>query len=190
MSFDLRFSHFGLFVTDLSKMRDFYTRVMGFAVNDAGFSRMFQAPILFLSRHEEVHHQIVLVEKRPAEIGFNVLNQMSFRLPSLGDLRRFVAEIEGEDIAELGPLNHGNAWSVYFKDPERNPIEIYVDSPWYTPQPCGEPLDLRRDDTEIYAETEALCRRVPGFMSREAWMQGAAARIAAASAARAACIST
>ena len=30
------FSHMGMFVADLARMRDFYTRVLGFTVTDSG----------------------------------------------------------------------------------------------------------------------------------------------------------
>lgn len=43
------------------------------------------------------------------------------------------------------------------------------DSPWYTPQPCGEPLDLSLSDEEIYRQTEATCRSRPGFEHAETW---------------------
>ena len=38
-------------------------------------------------------------------------------------------------------MNHGNAWSVYFRDPEGNRIEIFCDTEWYIEQPCVEDLD-------------------------------------------------
>lgn len=33
--------------------------------------------------------------------------------------------------AGVAPRNHGNAWSIYFADPEGNRIELYTPSPWY-----------------------------------------------------------
>ena len=82
-----------------------------------------------------------------------------------------------EGVTEHRITDHGNAWALYFKDPEGNPVELYVDSHFYTPQPCGEPLDLDQPNDEILARTEAMCRSRPRFMSREAWMQGIQARL-------------
>ena len=59
----------------------------------------------------------------------------------------------------------------------RIPVELYVDSPFYTPQPCGEPLDLDQPNDEILRRTEAMCRGRPRFMTREAWMQDIQARL-------------
>src|SRR3546814_16244887 len=51
-------------------------------------------------------------------------------------------------------LNHGNAWSVYFDDPENNKVAVYVDTPFHTPQPCGEPLHLDLSEADLLAETK------------------------------------
>jgi len=57
----------------------------------------------------------------------------------------------------LIPINHGNAWSLYTRDPEGNALEFVVDTPWFVHQPCGEGLDLTLDDAEILRQTEKLC---------------------------------
>ena len=75
-----------------------------------------------------------------------------------------------EGITEHRVTDHGNAWALYFKDPEGNPVELYVDSPFYTPQPWGEPLDLDQPNDEILRRTETMRRGRPRFMTREAWM--------------------
>jgi hypothetical protein len=66
---------------------------------------------------------------------------------------------------------------MYIKDLEGNPLEFYVDSPFYTAQPCREALDLNAPTNEILSQTEAMCRRRPGFMTREDWMASIRMRI-------------
>jgi catechol 2,3-dioxygenase len=66
-------------------------------------------------------------------------------------------------------LNHGNALSIYFADPEGNTIEVYLDTVYYVAQPHGDPLDLEKTDDEIFAETEAICRADPTFLMRDDW---------------------
>jgi len=56
-------------------------------------------------------------------------------------------------------------------------MELYVDSPWYTPQPCGEPFDLSLSDQEIYRHTEAMCRARPAFEHAEPWRARLAEKI-------------
>jgi hypothetical protein len=58
-----------------------------------------------------------------------------------------------------------------------NPMKPYTDSPWCTPQPCGEPFDLSLSDEEICRQTEALCRSRPGFEPAETWRARLAAKI-------------
>jgi catechol-2,3-dioxygenase len=176
MTPDIRFSHVGIFVTDLGKMEDFYTRVLGFVATDRGPLRGRE--LVFLSRDPDEHHQVVLVSGRPADVPFNVVNQISFKLPGLEDLKKAHAALVAEGVEELRPVTHGNAWSVYFADPEGNRIELFVDSPWHTPQPYAEPLDLSGSVEAIARATEEECRRRPGFRSREEWRQELVTRLA------------
>jgi catechol 2,3-dioxygenase len=72
-------------------------------------------------------------------------------------------------VAKLDPRNHGNAWSIYFSDPEGNRVELYCSSPWHVSQPFGEPLDLTESADVIRAKTEALVRQDPTCQPIEAW---------------------
>jgi catechol-2,3-dioxygenase len=173
------FSHFGICVTDLARMEDFYTRVLGLLVSDRG-----RVPggsdLVFLSRDPDEHHQIVLATGRPPGVEFNVVNQISFKLPTLADLKAMHAGAREEGTKQFRVVTHGNAWSVYFADPEGNRVEVFVDTPWHTPQPVVEPFDIEAPAEVIERETEALCRSRPGFMSRDEWRAAQVARMAAA----------
>jgi catechol-2,3-dioxygenase len=173
------FSHFGIYVTDLAGMEDFYTRVLGLLVSDRG-----RVPggsdLVFLSRDPDEHHQIVLATGRPPGVEFNVVNQISFKLPTLADLKAMHARAREEGTRQFRVVTHGNAWSVYFADPEGNRVEVFVDTPWHTPQPVVEPFDIEAPAEVIERETEALCRSRPGFMSRDEWRAAQVARMAAA----------
>ena len=79
---DLQFAHVGIYVTDLAKMADFYHRVMGFPITDEG--PLHGAQMMFFSRNPKEHHQVVLVAGRPPGHGDKVINQLSFRVGSLG----------------------------------------------------------------------------------------------------------
>jgi hypothetical protein len=122
------------------------------------------------TQNPECHHQFVLFDGRPADAAYNPVNQISFRLDSLDMLKVCRNALLAEGITEHRVTDHGNAWALYFRDPEGNPIELYCDTPFYTPQPCGEPLDLDQSNDGILRQTEAMCRKRPRFMSREAWM--------------------
>jgi catechol 2,3-dioxygenase len=173
----LRFSHVGLFVTDMARMVDFYSRVLGFAVTDQG--RLGDAALTFLSRNPAEHHQIVLVEGRPPGLPDRIVNQVSFRVATLGELLAFHRRIRQESPRDLVSISHGNAWSIYFRDPEGSRIEVFADTPWHVSQPVREPLDLDRPEAEILRETEAFCRARTGFKPMAQWHEELAARIAA-----------
>ncbi len=179
----IQFSHFGINVRDLDLMEDFYTRVVGFTVTDRGAVDSLGISLVFMSMDPQEHHQFVICTGDPDDLGSNSkgaffagpINQLSFRLESLDDLRimynRLVEEC-GEDKLLVG--THGIAWSVYAHDPEGNTMEFFVDSPWFVDQPFLEPFDLSKSDDEIFAETEAMCRDASGFQSYTAWREGLA----------------
>ena len=176
---ELAFSHVGLFVHDLERMEDFYRRVLGFTVTDRG---ELPAPsgrvgLVFLSRDPREHHQLVLATGRPPAVEFNVVNQISFRVPGLPALRHFHAVLGDEPVSAMVVVTHGNAISLYFRDPEGTRIELFFDTPWHCEQPVREPVDLSRSDEDILAETERLARSLPGFTSRESWMADLAGRM-------------
>ena len=178
---EVAFSHVGLFVHDLSLMEDFYRRVLGFTVTDRGEleTPAGRVVLVFLSRDPREHHQLVLATGRPSTIEFNVVNQISFRVPGLPALRRFHTVLEGERVKAMAPVTHGNAISLYFHDPEGTRVELFFDTPWHCEQPFREPVDLSRSDEDILAETERLARSRPGFETREAWMADLARRMGA-----------
>ncbi len=162
-----RFTHFALFARDLEKMRDFYTRVMNLTVSDQGHAMAAPFDMVFMSNDPREHHQFVLLSGRPDEVNFHLNQQMSFLVDSLQDLRDMKARVEAEGVENYREANHGNAWSIYFDDPEGNNVEIYVHTPWYIRQPHQVPFDLSKSDEEIYAETEAYCRTQEDFMTAD-----------------------
>lgn len=161
-----RFTHFALFVRDVPKMQDFYTRVMGLTVTDRGQATSAPVQMVFMSSDPTEHHQFVLVSGRPDDVNFHLNQQMSFLVESLDELRTMRERVVGEGINAARCVTHGNAWSCYFDDPEGNQIEIYVHTPWHVPQPHSHPLDLAQSNDEILKMTESHCREDPGFMTK------------------------
>jgi catechol 2,3-dioxygenase-like lactoylglutathione lyase family enzyme len=178
----LAFSHLGIYVRDLARMEAFYTGLLGFTVTDRGDYTAPTGPtyLVFLSRDPDEHHQIVLATGRPETLAFNTLNQISFRVPDLAGLRALHAELPRYPTSDVRPLFHGNAMSVYFRDPEGNRIELFMDMPWYVTQPCGIPLELGRSDDEIWRWAEETARKLPGFRPRAAWRREMAERMGVA----------
>lgn len=171
-------AHVGIYVHDKPKMIDFYTSVLGLMVTDHGTARSGME-LTFMSANPGNHHQVVLVSGRPDTTGFNPINQLSFMVGSLAELRETHRQALAKGATEMRVLSHGNAWSCYFKDPEGNVIETYLDSPFHVPQPHGEPLDLGKSDEQILRETEDACRNDPGFMPIAQYQASMAAKLSA-----------
>jgi len=167
----LTFSHMGMYVSDIARMERFYTRVLEFTVTDRGQLAGPSGPmsLVFLSRDPDEHHQIVLASGRPEEPGFNVINQISLKADSLSTLKQMHRRIQDEGLKDITPVTHGNALSIYVRDPEGNRLELYVDLPWYVSQPMRVPVDLTPPDEEIMAVAEAHARSLPGFRPRSVW---------------------
>ena len=172
---NLAFSHMGVTVIDLPRMEDFYRKVMGFIVTDRGTVGAMN--LVFLSRSPLDHHQIILGTGRPDNMPPNranpqfgpSINQISFKMPALADMKRMVPLLEENGATDVLAANHGNAWSLYAHDPEHNNLEFYVETPWYVAQPKFDMLDLTKSDDQIFNETKKLCEESPGFEPIESW---------------------
>lgn len=171
----LSFSHVGLFVNDVAKMVDFYTRVLGLVISDRAV-RKDGGEIVFMTLDPREHHQIVFASGRPADLAYNIIQQLSFRAENLSSLREIYSALKREPIVELGPISHGNAISAYFRDPEGNRLEVFVDTRWHVPQPCAEPVDLTKSEDEITAFVERQVAALPGVAARSDWERGRAAQ--------------
>ena len=180
---NLMFSHMGFACSDIVKMEDFYTRVLGFTVTDRG--EVMGMNLVFLSRDPQDHHQLVLVTGRPDNLPPNpfhaqfgsVINQISFRVGSLQGLRELLATFQRENVQSIFVGSHGIAWSIYCHDPDGNNLEFFVDTPWYFPQPFLVPLDLSLPDDTIIDETRRMAQQQPGYQPYADWRADVARRM-------------
>lgn len=164
-----KLSHIGLWVTDMERMREFYTRLLGFKVMDAG--DLPNGPRLtFLSKDPKDHHQIVLVTGR-AKGTPSTVNQITFRVASIKEVRAMHDLAVANGVEGVDPVDHGNAWSVYFLDPEGNRIEFFCDTPWYVAQPHRVTLDFSLSDKEILEATRRRIANDPTTRPFGAWRE-------------------
>ena len=136
--------HVGIYTHDLFKMRDFYSRVMGLKITDEETEK---TGIVFMSSNpEEEHHEFVLMKGRDVPEGSKVVQQISFYVNSLSELKAFHTVFKDEEVRIQRTVSHGNAFGMYSLDPEGNTIEIYYRTGFPVPQPCADPVNL--DDSE------------------------------------------
>jgi catechol-2,3-dioxygenase len=174
---DLKLRHVGIFVTDIDVMSSFYIEVLGFTQTDRGSVRGGEA--VFLTKDPASHHQLVMETGRPKGTGPGLgIQQISFLVNSLDDLRSMHGLVsQRSDVQLIQTVDHGNSWSLYFRDPEFNRIEIYLDTPWHIPQPYLEPLDLSTTDAEIHNATREKLLKFGTLQSMESWSQDLSLRI-------------
>jgi len=162
----LRWSHAVLHVRNLDAMVSFYGDVLGFQVSDRGPidpNHPAGLELAFLSQVGTDHHQIAFVPIRGADSS-SPLDHIAFRVDSFADVKAMAEKLKADGRAvEINPVNHGNAWSVYFKDPEGNGIEVFCDSPFGVQQPQLKMLDLSLSEADVRRKTEEEFGKQPGF---------------------------
>lgn len=177
-TFRLRLGHATIAARDINAMVDFYTGVLGFVVTNRGEPVPGMGEMVFISQTSEEHHQIVLVHTPdPAPRNFVLADHLAFHVDSLDQLRELSARLSDAGNTSAIPINHGNAWSVYFTDPEGNGLECYVDTPFHVAQPFGDGLDLSKSDAEIEEETRVRLSLQPEFQPFAQWRHAMDARL-------------
>ena len=146
--------HVGIYADDLMKQRDFYTRVIGLSIADEdldgrGMCFMSADPI-------SEHHEFVLMKGRVSSADTNTIQQISFKVPTIQDLRDYHKRLLDEDIKVERIVSHGNAFGMYFFDPEGNRVELYYKTGFPVPQPHGDLIDLTRSDEELIGDAREL----------------------------------
>ena len=166
----LTVGHSTLAARDLPALRDFYCDVLGFEVTNYGPIPEQEQELVFLSQDPSAHHQIAMVGgAMTADADFVMVDHVAFRTGTLDDLRTIRANLLDAGIAEILQIDHGNAWSLYFNDPEGNGVETYVDTPFHVAQPYASTWDIAATDAEIEANTRRELEDKPEFQLMKDW---------------------
>jgi catechol-2,3-dioxygenase len=161
----LRWSHAVLYVRDLEAMTGFYGDVLGFAVSDRGplDAKNPGFEMAFLSQVGSDHHQLAFVPMRGEDTA-SPLDHMAFRAESFADVKALAEKLQADTrVSGINLLSHGNAWSVYFKDPEGNGVEVFCDSPFHVRQPQGKPWNVSMTEDDMRRATVEQFGNEPEF---------------------------
>ena len=139
--------HVGIYVNDLMKQRDFYSRVMGLVITDEDLE---QRGMVFLSANPgDEHHEFVIMKGRTAPPDTKMVQQLSFKVDTLAELKDFYTVFKNEKVNIQRTVSHGNAFGMYANDPEGNTIEVYYSTGFPVPQPHGDVVDLDMSEDEL-----------------------------------------
>ena len=141
-----RLTHTGLYVNDIEASRTFYKDTLGLQETD--YDR--NAGLLFLSADpEDEHHMVVLIPGRTAPEDAKLIQQVSFRCRSLGDVIGFWKRFVAQGVEIIYNVTHGNAISCYFRDPDHNVLEVYWPTGLQARQGFLVDVDFSRPEAEI-----------------------------------------
>jgi catechol 2,3-dioxygenase len=170
--------HSTLAARDLPALKAFYCDVLGFEVTNEGPVPGQDQKLVFLSQDPSAHHQIAMVGgAMTSQADFVMVDHLAFRTGTLDDQRIIHANLVEAGIGEILKIDHGNAWSLYFNDPEGNGVETYVDTPFHVAQPYAGTWDIDATDEEIEATTRANIEDQPEFMLMKDWSANLTARL-------------
>jgi catechol-2,3-dioxygenase len=145
--------HTGVWVTDLDVMRDFYTQVVGLTVTDSDDD----FGIVFLSsRPNAEHHEMVLQRGRRAPDDVHLVHQISWRVDSYETLQDCHRRLVEHEVRIQQVVTHGNAFGIYFFDPEGNRNEFYWSTGVDVQQPFRRNIDVDVDEGDALQMSQEL----------------------------------
>ena len=123
-----RLGHVGIYVKDLERSKKFYTEVVGLKVSDE-----FPGKAVFM-RCGHDHHDTVLFQLAAEKLARSQndraeVQQISYEVDRLDDLRQKAAEVRALGIAVMGPDQKGPGMdkTIEFCDPDGNRIQFFCD---------------------------------------------------------------
>ena len=119
----LNIGHVHLKVSDLKKAEEFYTKLLGFKVNERANGYIF---LTLGKRHHDLALQEIENAKKPTEDTIG-LYHFAIEAKNIGELAKLYFKLKQEDI-NVSPIDHGISKALYFSDPDGNGIEVYVDT--------------------------------------------------------------
>jgi catechol-2,3-dioxygenase len=123
-----KLGHVGIYVRDLEKSKKFYTEVVGLKVSDE-----FPAKAVFMrcshDHHDTILFQLAAEKSTRSQNDRTEIQQISYEVDRLDDLRQKAAEIRTQGIAVTRPDQKGPGMdkTIEFSDPDGNRIQFYCD---------------------------------------------------------------
>jgi catechol 2,3-dioxygenase-like lactoylglutathione lyase family enzyme len=143
-----RLAHVGIFVRDLETSIHFYRDILGLTMSDDDREH----GLVFLSSHpDDEHHEVLLTTGRTVPIEAKLIQQISFRCPTLADVIAYWRRLVENNVKIMYTITHGNAIACYFFDPDDNICEVYWRTGLKARQGFLIGVDLNKPEEELLA---------------------------------------
>lgn len=120
-----KFAHVVLQTSRKPEMRDWYCAVLDAHV-------VFENELLSFLTFDEEHHRVALLQppepldpRSPRAAG---MNHSAYTFASLAELLDRFTALKAKGIEPAVPIQHGVTTSLYYRDPDRNFVELQVDN--------------------------------------------------------------
>jgi catechol 2,3-dioxygenase len=116
--------HVHIKVKDLEKAAAFYTNILGLEIAERVGTYIFFS--YGMRHHDLAIHQVPPDAASPGlkDVG---LYHFAFEVPDLGHLASLYRKLKALNVP-VRPIDHGISKVLYFRDPDGNGIEVYVDT--------------------------------------------------------------
>ncbi len=149
--------HIHLRVSDIDQSLAFYSDLLGFRV-----TQRYGDQAAFLAAGD-YHHHIGLntwdsLGATPPPAGHTGLFHSAFLYPDRAALGAVIKRVLDAGVPLDGSADHGVSEAVYFRDPDQNGVELYVDKPrrdWpFGPDGSLKMVNERLDIMSLIAEAQ------------------------------------
>jgi catechol 2,3-dioxygenase len=130
--------HFGVETRHLERMVDWYAKVVGMVTNystanDAwGSEAGMSVSVAFVSNDRANHRMAIFslpeLQEDTDKKAHVKLQHVAFEYATIDDLLNSYARIKGLGIEPVLTTDHGPTISFYYKDPDGNSVELFVDA--------------------------------------------------------------
>ena len=145
-----KLGHVGIYVKDLEQTKKFYTDVVGLKISDE-----FPGKAVFM-RCGNDHHDTVAFQLPKEKIAHShserlEIQQISYEVDRLDDLRQKAAELRTQGIAVTGPERKtaGMDATIEFSDPDGNWVQFYCDMEQIGWDDRSRPAELWRPEKNL-----------------------------------------